>query len=123
MKLALAFALVLVPLFGACASQASSHERRTTIVAADIERDLARVDTHLVGAQAFVKSVEAGDRRARLEKLLATARAERDSARAELAAYRVDRLVERVRMAADAAARAERLARAAERGEDLLAVE
>lgn len=123
MKPSLAFALVLVPLFGACASPSSTHESRSTLVAADIERDLARVDARLAAAQAFVKSVEAGDRRARLEKLLATAMAERESARSELAAYSANRQVEHVRKAADAAARAERLARAAERGEDLLAVE
>lgn len=123
MKHSLAFALVLVPLFGACASPSSTRESRSTLVAADIERDLARVDTHLAAAQAFVKSVEAGERRNRLEKMLATAKTERDIARAELDAYRVDRLVERVRTAADAASRAGRLARAAERGEDLLAAE
>lgn len=121
MKHSLAFALVLVPLFGACASQASTHERRTAIVASDIERDLVRVDRNLAAAEAYVKSVEAGDRRARLEKLLATATAARESARLELAAYRTDGQVEHVRKAADAASRAGRLARAAERGEDLLA--
>jgi hypothetical protein len=123
MKLSLALALVLSPLFGACASQASTHEQRTAVVASDIERDLARVDTHLVGAQAFLKSVEAGDRRTRLERLLASATAERDDAHKEIAAYRADGQVEHVRKAADAASRAGRLARAAERGEDLFVLE
>ena len=119
MKLSLAFALALVPLFGACASPSSTRESRSTLVAADIERDLARVDKNLAAAQAFVKSIEAGDHRSRLEQLLACAVAERESARSELAAYSADGQVEHVRKAADAASRAERLARAAERGEEL----
>jgi hypothetical protein len=123
MKHSLAFALVLVPLFGACASKASTRETRSNLVASDIERDLVRVDANLAAAEAYVKSVEAGDRRARLDKLLAAATAERENARLELAAYSANKQVEHVHKAAEAASLAGRLARAAERGEDLLALD
>lgn len=123
MKPALAFALVLVPLFGACASPSSTRESRSTLVAADIERDLARVDTQLTAAALWITKLEPRDRRERLEKILFSGVADRDIARAELAAYRSFGQVERVRRAADAAARAQRQARAAERGEDLFLLE